>query len=123
MANWTVIDEQRTVDVEMTDDLVLDPGVLRWERKPEGLCRGEVCVPVRSDGPLDLPEIARLLNRPVAIDAQHRVAAIAASAGDRADTLRSGIAPDFELPDVDGVMHRLSDHRGRKVVLYAYGSW
>lgn len=30
------------------------------------------------------------------------------------------VAPDFELPDQDGVMHRLSDYRGRKVVLYFY---
>lgn len=123
MAIWTLIDEQRAVDVEMTDDLVLDPGVLGWERKPEGLCRGEVCVPAPAGRRIDLNELGRLLGRPVAIDEQHRVAAIAASPGERADALRSGLAPDFELPDVDGVMHRLSDHRGRKVVLYAYGSW
>ena len=30
------------------------------------------------------------------------------------------VAPDFELPDQDGVTHRLSDYRGRKVVLYFY---
>jgi len=29
-------------------------------------------------------------------------------------------APDFELPDQDGVMHKLSDYRGKKVVLYFY---
>ena len=27
------------------------------------------------------------------------------------------IAPDFELPDLDGQLHRLSDHRGRVVVM------
>lgn len=30
------------------------------------------------------------------------------------------VAPDFELPDQDGVTHRLSDYRGCKVVLYFY---
>ncbi|MEE1273846.1 MAG: peroxiredoxin [Olegusella sp.] len=30
------------------------------------------------------------------------------------------VAPDFELSDQDGVTHRLSDYRGRKVVLYFY---
>lgn len=30
------------------------------------------------------------------------------------------IAPDFELPDQDGVAHKLSDYRGKKVVLYFY---
>ena len=47
----------------------------------------------------------------------------AAPAAARAEALRSGMAPDFELPDLDGRLHRLSDYRGRKVVLYAYGSW
>ena len=30
------------------------------------------------------------------------------------------VAPDFELPDQDGVMHKLSDYRGQKVILYFY---
>lgn len=29
-------------------------------------------------------------------------------------------APDFELPDQNGELHRLSDYRGKKVVLYFY---
>ena len=29
-------------------------------------------------------------------------------------------APDFELPDQNGVIHRLSDYRGKKVILYFY---
>ena len=29
-------------------------------------------------------------------------------------------APDFSLPDQSGKMHRLSDYRGRKVILYFY---
>ena len=29
-------------------------------------------------------------------------------------------APDFELPDQDGKMHRLADYRGQWVVLYFY---
>ena len=29
-------------------------------------------------------------------------------------------APDFALPDADGAVHRLSDLRGRKVVVYFY---
>ncbi|MGP1587616.1 MAG: peroxiredoxin [Treponemataceae bacterium] len=30
------------------------------------------------------------------------------------------LAPDFSLPDQDGVMHSLSQYRGKKVVLYFY---
>lgn len=29
-------------------------------------------------------------------------------------------APDFCLPDQDGVMHKLSDYLGKKVILYFY---
>ena len=30
------------------------------------------------------------------------------------------LAPDFELPDQAGNVHRLSDYRGKKVILYFY---
>ena len=29
-------------------------------------------------------------------------------------------APDFELPDQDGVIHKLSDYLGKKIILYFY---
>ena len=29
-------------------------------------------------------------------------------------------APDFELPDQNGDMHKLSDYAGKKVILYFY---
>ena len=32
-------------------------------------------------------------------------------------------APDFELPSLTGGTVRLSDYRGRKVVLFMWGSW
>lgn len=36
-------------------------------------------------------------------------------------TLEAGdVAPPFELPDQDGALHRLSDYRGKVVVLYFY---
>lgn len=126
MATWTVIDEQQTHPVEGGEQLALDPAVLGWERKPEGLCRGDVCIPVPGDvgdGPIEAGRLAELLGRPAAIDAEERVVAFAAPAAERADALRSGIAPDFELADLDGTTHRLSDFRGKKVVLYAYASW
>lgn len=35
--------------------------------------------------------------------------------------LETGIkAPDFELPDQNGQLHKLSDYRGKKVILYFY---
>ena len=34
--------------------------------------------------------------------------------------IENSLAPDFELPDQDGVLHKLSDYRGKPVVLYFY---
>lgn len=32
----------------------------------------------------------------------------------------NALAPDFEVPDQDGHMTKLSDYRGKKVVLWFY---
>ena len=61
--------------------------------------------------------------RPVALDEAERVAYLAVSAGERGGRLASLEAPDFTLPNLDGRPHSLSDHRGVKVFLVAYGSW
>ena len=95
---------------------------LGWERKPEGLCRADVCVPV-GPGSLDLAGVAAALGRPLVVDEAAGVAAVGASARERGDALDSGVAPDFTLVDVAGTPWTLSQFRGRKVVLYAYASW
>jgi len=102
---------------------------LGWKLAREGLCRGSVCIPVRDraslvgSGGLDLEVLAALLERPLALDAEERVAALGERAEDRAAALASLEAPDFTLPDLSGRLHTLSDHRGKKVLLIAYASW
>ena len=102
--------------------------MLGWELQPEGLCRGTMCVPVDQealvgeDG-LDLRILADALQRPLVTDEMHAVSALGASHHDRGDALASLEAPDFTLPDLDGNLHSLSDHRGKKVLLVAYASW
>jgi AhpC/TSA family len=123
MSTWIAIDEQREQTCEVGVDGAIDPSVLGWERKPEGLCRDEVCVPVPDGLVLDASTLSRLLQRPLAIDHDERVMAFAASPASRSDMAVGTIAPDFALPDLAGTVHRLSDHRGKKVVLYAYASW
>ncbi len=101
---------------------------LGWELKPEGLCRDDICVPVReaglvSDAGLDLAILARTLARPFVLDLDEGVASIGVSAEDRALPLARLESPDFELPELDGKLHRISEYRGQKVLLTAHASW
>ena len=103
---------------------------LGWERKAEGLCRGDVCIPSRSlagveddDGLFDLARLAALLERPCAIDVEAAAAFVGVGAQDRAARLALFEAPDFTLPDLDGRVHSLAEHRGKKVFLATWASW
>jgi hypothetical protein len=62
-------------------------------------------------------------DRPLAVDQQEGVAYVGVPASVRAAQLASLQAPDFSLPDLEGRRHRLSEHRGKKVLLVAYASW
>jgi peroxiredoxin len=48
---------------------------------------------------------------------------LARSAGERTAALACLEAPDFVLPDLAGRVHRLSDYRGKKVLLVTWASW
>ena len=61
--------------------------------------------------------------RPVALDLDEGAAFVGVSARERARVLESLEAPDFTLPDLAGRVHRLSEQRGRKVLLVVYASW
>ena len=104
-------------------------GATGWDRKPEGLCRGDVCIPVGPGAGLDVDEhvdlaaFARVLRRPLALDSGASAAFLGESAATRTAALDSLIAPDFSLPDLEGRMHSLSEHKGKKVFLVAWASW
>jgi hypothetical protein len=103
-----------------------------WELKPEGLCRGDVCVPFTGSGSgeragradrADLAQVAGALRRPLAFDTEHGVVALGTAARDRAESLRTLAAPDFTLPDLDGNSVSFSAFTGRKRMLLAWASW
>jgi len=135
MTDVTVIsDEARVVDAEVLDGRILVdpaqlPGALGWELKPEGLCRGDVCVPVRNPDELvvgdhlDLEAVGAALGRPVVVDADARVAAVALDGETRRRALTELVAPSFELPDLDGNLHALEEWHDRKKLLVAFASW
>ena len=78
---------------------------------------------VVTDAGVDFREFTRLIDRPLAVDAEERAAYLGTSAGDRGEALATLQAPDFTLPDVEGKLHSLSDYRGKKILLVAYASW
>jgi len=88
-----------------------------------------VCVPLPRgadmirDGRLDLAAAWRRSGQPVVHDSASRVWVLGTGAAQRSAALASLQAPDFELPDLDGRLHRLSAHRGRKVFLTTWASW
>jgi hypothetical protein len=131
-----VIDEGREAAV----DVAVDGGAVRirpdalaaglgWRLEAQGLCRGDVCVPVRDRAALataagvDLAALARVLDRPLALDVDESVAVLGASASERGARLSSLEAPDFTLPDLAGRTHSLRDQRGKKTLLIAWASW
>ena len=101
-----------------------------WHLRAEGLCSGEVCVPVRggpivepSPGRVDLAAVAARLDRPVVVDEVARVTAVGAARADRRRALVERRAPSFELPGLDGRTHSLDELRGRVTVLVTFSSW
>jgi hypothetical protein len=74
-------------------------------------------------GDVEVTALAAALGRPLALDVEERAAYLGVSARSRGERLRSLEAPGFALPDLDGRVHALADHRGRKVFLVAWASW
>jgi len=109
------------------DDLPVATG---WELKPEGLCRGDVCVPVHDpaglvDGDLvDLAQVAARIGAVIAVDAGEGIAVFGGPATAVADvTAGSRQAPELALPTLDGGEVRLSDFAGQKRMVVAWSSW
>jgi peroxiredoxin len=105
------------------------PEALGWELKPSGLCQAGTCVPVRDVDALrvgerlDLVAVAGALGRPVVVDVEAGLMAVALSAELRRQALEDLRAPPFELPDVDGALHALGEWAGQKKALVTFSSW
>jgi len=103
--------------------------------KPEGACLGEICIPIKQDEDSELfvkrlgkswinvSELARKLQQPFVTDAKAAAWSFGAIPQVRKSFLESAIAPDFALKNRKGETVRLSDFRGKKVLIMTWASW
>ena len=104
-------------------------GATGWALKPEGLCRGEVCVPLRahadvvSDGRIDAAGVAALIGRAVIVDPVARVVAYGEPAATVGAALSARQAADFTLEQLDGTPFTFSAIGRKKKLLVTWASW
>ena len=93
-----------------------------WEIKPEGACKGEVCVPLGRPGDFDLVATAERLRMALVHDEAEGLWALGPeSLGDR--SLVTAVAPELVLDDLEGREFRLSSLRGQKVLLVSWAPY
>lgn len=102
-----------------------------WAIKPQGACKGDLCVPLFSTAgqpptgiggqPISVQTLAARLGMPLIHDEASGLWCLGPEAGGRA--LTSAEAPDLTLPDSHGDEFSLRSLRGRKVLLLAWASW
>ena len=95
-----------------------------WTFKPEGACKGEVCIPL-AEPPgetIDAREIAQAMGFPVVAHADGELIAIGPeSVG--AHALTTAEVPDIRLPDLDGNEFALRSLLGQKILVYAWAPY
>jgi hypothetical protein len=97
-----------------------------FELKPEGACKGDVCIPlgtsVAPEGTVDVRVAAERMGLPLLEEPAAALWALGPeSIGGRA--LTTARAPELTLPDLDGKLFSLSSLRGQKVLVYAWAPY
>ena len=103
------------------------PRINGFELKPQGACRADVCIPVPKDMSrgeyFNLSAFARKVGQSVVVDRDYRIWSFGEISALQSGFLNSRIAPDFAIPDRRGRVVRLSDFRGKKVLVVTWASW
>ena len=98
-----------------------------WAIKPQGACKGEVCVPLPAgavaNGVIDARVLAERLGMPLVADVADEVWALGPETSITGRALTTAVAPDIILPDTNGNLVRIADLRPKKVVVVSWASW
>ena len=142
-ADTTVLYRGQTINLRQTlpdvNDLWITPADLTringFELKPEGVCLEDICIPVLQNRDSDIvvnrddrrwfniTGLAKKLQQPYVVDSAHKTWSFSEIPLLRRSFLAEAVAPDFELPDRHGKTKKLSDFRGKKVLLVTWASW
>jgi hypothetical protein len=90
-----------------------------WSIKPQGACRGEVCLPLAE--PFDVRHLAKRLGMALVYDEKHAIWALGPESDGR--TLAIPELPDLVLPDRQSRDFALRSLRGTKVFMIGWASW
>lgn len=100
--------------------------VTGWDAKPQGMCRGEVCVPAPgalNNDTVDVVRAAERLGMPIVHDEANKVWAIGgATATGRALSTAEARFPT-SLIDAMGNAFDFASLRGRRIIMVAWASW
>ena len=103
------------------------PAVNGFELKPQGACREEICIPIprpmMRGNEFNLTAFAQRVGQRVVADPAQRVWSFGEIPVVRGAFLESRMAPDFSVPDRKGKPVRLSQFRGKKVLVVTWASW
>ena len=103
------------------------PRINEFELKPQGACRGEVCIPVDKTMTrgrfFNLTAFAHKIGQPLVFNREAHVWSFGEIPLLRGQFLESRASPDFAVPDRTGRSVHLSDFRGKKVLVLTWASW
>src|ERR1035438_43057 len=132
-ASGTVLYADRSIACDKVraegDELWIRPkdltSINEFEVKPQGACRGDVCIPLSKNLKqgewFHLTGFARQIHQSYVADSG--VWSFGEIPVVRGEFLSSRIAPDFAVPDRKGKIVHLSDFRGKKALIVTWASW
>jgi len=131
--NTLVIERALVGDGELLVPMENVEAITGFKIKPEGMCVDDLCIPIPSGSGwitdhagskyFNLTKFADKVDQVYAVDAENSVWSFTAVPRAQTAPLMAGQAPDFALPDRTGKTVRLSDFRGKKVLIITWASW